>query len=117
MISGLPTSRSSTPSSIRNVQPGGGITDQYIGRLVVSELVTNAFQHGDGQIIIRVFRNEQNDPVIEVWDQGPGVPAIQAATPDRLGGRGLLTIADTAVEWGTRPIAEGGKIVWARFAA
>jgi hypothetical protein len=31
-------------------------------------------------------------------------------------GRGLLLVSQLADDWGTRPITEGGKIVWARCA-
>lgn len=40
-----------------------GITDDYVGRLLVTELVTNAFKHvGTGQIVIRIFEEERDGP-------------------------------------------------------
>ncbi len=71
-----------------------------MARLVVSELVTNAWRHGEGQIILRVFRDTRADfAVLEVWDQGTGCrwsarrtsrrsragPAAGVATRARLG--------------------------------
>ncbi|TDE17819.1 ATP-binding protein [Actinomadura sp. 6K520] len=46
-----------------------GSTDDFVARLVVCELVTNAWRHGEGQIILRVFRDVRADlAVIEVWE-------------------------------------------------
>ncbi|WP_433464382.1 ATP-binding protein [Spirillospora sp. CA-128828] len=95
-----------------------GIEDDSDGRLVVSELVTNALLHGAGQIVVRVYRDESDGiPVIEVWDQGDGAPVVRPESDTQLNGRGLLAVEGIALKWGTRPIAEGGKIVWARVAA
>ena len=47
-----------------------GIKDDYVGRPVVCELVTNAWRHGEGPIIVRLYRDERDGlVVIEVWDQ------------------------------------------------
>lgn len=95
-----------------------GIADDSDGRLVVSELVTNALVHGAGQIIVRVFRDERDGIlVIEVWDRGGGHPVVRPGSDTQTDGRGLLTVEGIALKWGTRPISEGGKIVWARLAA
>ncbi|MEU8340953.1 ATP-binding protein [Spirillospora sp. NPDC048832] len=94
-----------------------GIKDDSDGRLIVSELVTNALLHGAGKITVHVYRDEHDgNPVIEVWDQGDGAPKVCPESDTKLNGRGLLTVERTALMWGTRPIAEGGKIVWARLA-
>ncbi|CND66327.1 Histidine kinase-%2C DNA gyrase B-%2C and HSP90-like ATPase [Mycobacterium tuberculosis] len=96
---------------------GWGSPDDFMARLVVSELVTNAWRHGDGQIILRVFRDARADfAVLEVWDQGEGLPVISMEDFEATSGRGLLLVSQLADDWGTRPITEGGKIVWARCA-
>ncbi|WP_217919581.1 ATP-binding protein [Actinomadura sp. BRA 177] len=88
-----------------------------MARLVVSELVTNAWRHGEGQIILRVFRDTRADfAVLEVWDQGDGLPVVGPEDFEAVSGRGLLLVSQLAHDWGTRPITEGGKIVWARCA-
>ncbi|MFG2085435.1 ATP-binding protein [Spirillospora sp. NPDC048824] len=95
-----------------------GIKDDSDGRLVVSELVTNALRHGSGEIIVRIFRDENDGALtIEVWDQGTGEPLAKPESETEIHGRGLLTVEGIAIKWGTRPISEGGKIVWARLAA
>jgi anti-sigma regulatory factor (Ser/Thr protein kinase) len=92
-----------------------GSTDDFMARLVVCELVTNAWRHGEGQIIVRVFRDVRPDvAVIEVWDQGDGLPVIGPEDFEATSGRGLLLVSQLVHDWGTRPIAEGGKIVWAK---
>lgn len=94
-----------------------GITDDYVGRLVVCELVTNAWRHGDGQIIVRLFRDERDGlVVIEVWDQGPDLPVIQPENYATSSGRGLFLMSHLVRDWGTRPLTEGGKVVWAKCA-
>ncbi|MEU5990581.1 ATP-binding protein [Spirillospora sp. NPDC047418] len=94
-----------------------GSTDDFMARLVVSELATNAWRHGDGQIILRVFRDTRAGfAVLEVWDQGDGLPVVGPEDSEAVSGRGLLLVSQLAHDWGTRPITEGGKIVWARCA-
>ncbi|MFI0482107.1 ATP-binding protein [Actinomadura sp. 9N215] len=93
-----------------------GIEDNYDGRLVVCELVTNSFKYGAGPIVLRVFRDEHDDrPVVEVWDSGEGRPTAQPEDDDATSGRGLLLMAQLVHDWGVRPLNEGGKITWAKL--
>lgn len=95
-----------------------GIADDFVGRIVVTELVTNSYKHvGTGHIIVRVFRDERDGlVVIEVWDQGAGLPVVRAEDEDALCGRGLLMMARLVREWDVRSLNEEGKIVRARLA-
>ncbi|WP_165969067.1 ATP-binding protein [Actinomadura sp. KC06] len=94
---------------------GWGIADDFDGRLIVSELVTNALVHGDGPIVLRVVQDERDGlPVIEVRDDGDGRPVIRAENHTAIGGRGLLMVAGLAHSWGTRSLPEGGKVAWAK---
>lgn len=95
-----------------------GIADDYVGRLVVTELVTNAYKHvGTGQIIVRIFEDKRDGPVVvEVCDEGEEIPVVKAADLDALNGRGLFLMAQLVHEWGVRPTNDGGKIIWAKFA-
>ncbi|MEU5988549.1 ATP-binding protein [Spirillospora sp. NPDC047418] len=95
-----------------------GISDDYTGRVVVTELVTNAYKHvGIGQIVVRIFEDERDGlVVVEVWDEGEGKPLVRDENYDEVDGRGLLLMARLVHDWGTRPTNEGGKIVWATFA-
>ena len=77
--------------------------------LIVSELVTNAVRHGDGDIDLLL---DVRDGRIrgEVIDQGDGfASALRQASPDDLGGRGLVIVDHLAQEWG---VYDGSSHVW-----
>lgn len=94
-----------------------GCEDDYIARLIVTELVTNAYRHGDGMIVVRVYLDDQSDlAVIEVWDRSPRLPALVPQYIGATTGRGLHLVAGLAKDWGVRPTSEPGKVVWARCA-
>lgn len=95
---------------------GGWGIDDYLPRLVVSELVTNALRVSAGHqhIIVRAYMNAWR-PIIEVWDQSPEHPVIRDPGEDEVSGRGLLLLSGLVACWGTRPVAEGGKIVFAEL--
>ncbi|MEU8121144.1 ATP-binding protein [Spirillospora sp. NPDC049024] len=92
--------------------------DDFVGRLVVTELVTNAYKHvGAGHIVVRVFPDVREPlTVIEVWDESSALPVIQCASDEAEGGRGLMLIEQLVHDWGVRPLNEEGKITWARCA-
>jgi two-component sensor histidine kinase len=94
------------------------IADDYAGRLVVTELVTNAYKHvGFGLIVVRVLPEEcDRHVVIEVWDEGPGMPVLKTEDLGATCGRGLVMMAQLVQAWGVRPLNERGKVVWARCA-
>lgn len=95
-----------------------GHADDFVGRLVVTEMVTNAHKHvGIGHIVVRVFPDVREPlTVIEVWDEGTALPVVRGEDHDAESGRGLLLMAQLVHDWGVRPLNEGGKIVWARCA-
>ena len=82
--------------------------------LVTSELVSNAVEHGRGQVIFRLHLDEE---VVrgEVIDQGGGFEhEIRARGPDDIRGRGLLLVAELADRWG---LHEGTTHVWFELGA
>jgi two-component sensor histidine kinase len=95
-----------------------GLGDDFVGRVVVTELVTNAYKHvGVGRIIVRVLPDVRlNLTVIEVWDEGIALPVVRDESGDAEDGRGLLLMARLVHDWGVRRIGEEGKVVWARCA-
>src|SRR5215217_9262048 len=73
----------------------GKVSPQRLSDLtvVVSELVSNALEHGRGQV---VFRLQFDEGMVrgEVIDQGGGFEhEIRARGPEDLGGRGLFLVA------------------------
>jgi hypothetical protein len=86
------------------------------GRLVVSELATNAVCHArtpfsvtlqrvGGAVVLLVHDGSDVGPVM-------GAPGLLA-----LGGRGLMMVAASSTDWGVTPAAGGGKSVWATLAS
>lgn len=87
----------------------------YIAKVVMSELVTNAFQHGsrvDDTITLRAYRADAGN-VIEVWDRSSAVPKVQPFAQGSESGRGLAMLEMLVKAWGTENLAGGGKSVWA----
>ena len=78
--------------------------------LLTSELVTNAVRHGTGPVGVHVTWG--NGAVrVEVADQSPEWPVLQALDRDALSGRGLLLVEGLSSGWGV--LAGGtGKTVW-----
>ncbi|MGH2717044.1 MAG: ATP-binding protein [Actinomycetota bacterium] len=77
--------------------------------LALSELVTNAFLHGQGDITVRVTLTGVLR--VAVYDSGPGQPAIRQYSSTATTGRGLHLVDSLSDRWGA--IAEGpGKWVW-----
>ncbi len=80
--------------------------------MMVSELATNCVLHAATEFEICVFH--LGDALrVEVTDSGSGVPVPLRPDADRLGGRGLLIVAELSDQWGIiqRP-GETGKTVW-----
>jgi anti-sigma regulatory factor (Ser/Thr protein kinase) len=82
-------------------------------KLVVSELISNAFLHGRGAIEL-VARVSDGRLRVDVVDEGEGKsPDVQIATTDHLhGGWGLEIVDGLALAWGA---FEGSTHVWAEF--
>ncbi|XVQ08514.1 ATP-binding protein [Spirillospora sp. CA-255316] len=93
--------------------------------IAVSELVTNALQHGlrglpkplpAGPIQL-VLLGHPRRLVVTVTDPGERTPEPIDIEPGRFGegGRGLLVVGAVSGAWGWAPLTTGGKAVWAAF--
>ncbi|KQX66161.1 ATP-binding protein [Angustibacter sp. Root456] len=82
------------------------------GPLVVSELVTNAVQHTDGDVDVQLAEHDGRLRVA-VRDRGDEPPVTPAVDPHSLSGRGLRIVQTLAATSGALPAAGGGKVVWA----
>ncbi len=80
-------------------------------RIVVSELVNNAYLHGRGRIELTVRLIDPGRVRIETTDQGSATVHIRTA--DALGGHGLQIVSKLAVAWGAD---RGPTRVWADLA-
>ena len=79
--------------------------------LVVSELVSNAVLHGEGEVKL-VVSCEPAHVRVEVTDDGGGL-VEPAAEGGARGGFGLQIVAVLADDWGVEAAGPDGKTVWA----
>ncbi|OLR94696.1 hypothetical protein BJP25_10275 [Actinokineospora bangkokensis] len=88
--------------------------------LAVSELVTNAVEHGCGEVDVQV--TQVGDRVrLRVGDRSAGVPVRRSPSLLSERSRGLVIVEALSTGWGYEgldggPGTEGGKWVWAEFA-
>ncbi|MEU6148339.1 ATP-binding SpoIIE family protein phosphatase, partial [Streptomyces sp. NPDC047081] len=83
--------------------------------LVVSELVTNALVHTDGQVRLDLTLLDHRMRVA-VADSSPRTPVKPTSISwEATGGRGILLTEAMSEVWGTVPVS-GGKQVWAELA-
>lgn len=81
--------------------------------LAISELVTNAVEHGTGDVGLRV-QYPDCELRIEVTDDNPTPAELRPADDDDVSGRGLLLVAVLARKWG---VSKDGKTTWCVFRA
>jgi len=82
--------------------------------LMVSELVGNAVEHGDGAVTVDVTSTGSRIRV-EITDGGEGVPERRCVWPDTPTGRGLGIVDALASSWGWEGRPDGGKAVWFEY--
>ncbi|MFI0444965.1 ATP-binding protein [Actinomadura sp. 6N118] len=87
--------------------------DDYIVRLVVSELITNAVKvsNDDQLIVFRCYLGDSGCPVIEVWDQSPEPVVMKSADLASTDGRGIFIVDQLVDDWTVESLAEGGKLI------
>lgn len=89
-----------------------GLSDVDEGALLTSEVVGNAVEHADTDVIeVRVSEGPSLVRV-EVEDKDRRLPARQSAAPETLRGRGLAILDAYAAAWGAERIPGNGKVVW-----
>jgi anti-sigma regulatory factor (Ser/Thr protein kinase) len=87
-----------------------GVQQREDAALLVSELVSNALQHGIGAISLRI--DVETDGVrVEVSDHG-NVALAPRPTPGAHGGWGLRIVDELADDWG---VLAGSTRVWFRL--
>ncbi len=78
--------------------------------LMVSEVVTNAYQHSATETYVSVERTS-DDFRVTVWDHAPGTPTPRTPADSDERGRGLGIVEACADEWGVWTYPRG-KAVW-----
>nr|WP_119590569.1 PAS domain S-box protein [Streptomyces scabiei] len=78
--------------------------------LLLSETLTNAVQHAEGPVGLRVCRTA-TDLTVEVSDSSPQLPQPRLAAEDEESGRGLHLVRALSDNWGVRP-TDDGKTTW-----
>ncbi|MDX2680038.1 ATP-binding protein [Streptomyces sp. NY05-11A] len=79
--------------------------------LAVSELVSNAIEHGTGEVGFRL-RYPDGELRIEVTDGNPAPAELRFAGDDDVSGRGLFLVAVLSRKWG---VSKDGKTTWCSF--
>jgi anti-sigma regulatory factor (Ser/Thr protein kinase) len=99
-----------------------GMCDDVIS--VISELVTNALNHGlarcgssrQGRPIRLTLTTRSGFLLCTVTDPGAGEPVKREPDYLRECGRGLQVVESFSQQWGWRRLDGGGKVIWAVFA-
>jgi anti-sigma regulatory factor (Ser/Thr protein kinase) len=82
-------------------------------QLVVTELVSNGIDHGEGLITLTVSRRP-GGMLVEVRDESPKQPQLRPVDPSSARGRGMQLVQALSARWGTAPDGRG-KVVWAEL--
>ncbi|WP_090055597.1 ATP-binding protein [Lentzea fradiae] len=82
-------------------------------QLVVTELVSNGIDHGEGLITLTV-RRKDGGMLVEVHDESPEKPLLRPVDPSSARGRGMQLVQALSADWGTTPDSSG-KVVWAQL--
>ncbi|MEU2156175.1 SpoIIE family protein phosphatase [Streptomyces sp. NPDC019396] len=98
----------------RTMRQWGVVEELDAVLLVVSELVTNAIAHTQGEVRLELTLAADRLR-IAVNDASPRSPVKPAAVDwEATGGRGLLIVEASSASWGSVPLS-GGKQVWAEI--
>lgn len=92
----------------------GGALDDFL--VIVSELVTNAVEHGEGPVHL-TLESEPARLAVSVVDHHRCLPRIADPHEDETRGRGLRIVDALAEAWGVTFSRDNGKVVWATVVA
>jgi len=101
---------------VAKIHCDGVLAAQRLGdlQLVLTELVSNALVHGQGEIVLWLELDGETVSG-EVVDQGGGFEhELQRSGPEEVGGRGLMLGEQRASRWGVRT---GTNKVWFELSA
>ncbi|MDT8910203.1 ATP-binding protein [Amycolatopsis sp. PS_44_ISF1] len=104
--------RSMVRETLTDLGVSGVFRDDVL--LATSELVTNAFEHGEPPKLMKL-RFSENQLEVSVFDSGTELPQLKEPSPTEARSRGLQLVRALSQEWGYE-CCDGGKHVWATFA-
>jgi anti-sigma regulatory factor (Ser/Thr protein kinase) len=97
----------------RSALPGLHEDDLLDVQLVVTELVSNVYDHGRFPARLRLHRRGGDDGVeVVVEDASTTPPQLRPSSPESVRGRGLVLVDQLSAKWGVLP-QNAGKAVWA----
>jgi anti-sigma regulatory factor (Ser/Thr protein kinase) len=85
--------------------------DEWIVLLLTHELVSNAFEHGRGAILVEVSLDDGRLQV-GVSDESSEQPVLGQPHPGDARGRGIYLVDRLATSWGVSDDPSPGKTVW-----
>ena len=102
---------------VREAAASWGLSEDLTddAQLVVTELVSNGIDHGEGPITLSVSRKPAG-MLVEVHDESSKQPLLRPVNPNSARGRGMQLVQALSVRWGTTPGVRG-KVVWAELEA
>ncbi|WP_176946644.1 ATP-binding protein [Lentzea fradiae] len=93
--------------------PGLNEDDLLDVQLIVTELVSNVYDHGEFPARLRLDAPSGDGSVrIEVEDASSIPPVLKPSSPHSARGRGLVLVDQLAGEWGVTE-QRAGKTIWA----
>ncbi|WP_370970128.1 ATP-binding protein [Amycolatopsis sp. cg9] len=100
---------------VRSALLGFGVCERRLEDvlLATSELVTNAFEHGERPQRLEL-EYADGHLTLRVYDTGALLPELRAPSPAEARSRGLVLVQALSVDWGFER-CPGGKYVWAVF--
>ncbi len=103
--------RQAVRTTLTNLGLDGPAVDDVL--LATSELVTNAFEHGEKPDKLEVEYAEGR-LTLRVFDSGSDWPKLKEPSPMAARSRGLQLVHALSDDWGHES-CDGGKYVWAVF--
>jgi anti-sigma regulatory factor (Ser/Thr protein kinase) len=100
---------------VRRALLGQGLHERQLADvlLATSELVTNAFEHGERPERMELA-HAGGRLALRVYDTGRMLPELRAPSPAEARSRGLVLVQALSEDWGFER-CPGGKFVWAVF--
>ncbi|GAB6986560.1 ATP-binding protein [Nocardioides pyridinolyticus] len=111
-VSADETATRSARALVRDLCATGPVGPQAVETavLLVTELVSNAIEHGGGSALVEADLDRTRLRV-SVADSDPRLPSAALAAIDAERGRGLLLVEALSSRWGATP-QDDGKTVW-----